>query len=246
MQVSESCRYKALRRPAQVATAVLGLCLFVDLAALVVEIDYYTVLQSLDSGVDVAVSEITAAEDRSAVAALAQFVAFFATTVAFIVWFRRAYRNTAGLGATGTRYRSGWSLGAWFVPILAFFRPKQITNDIWRASDPELPRHATGWQANKVHGLIHWWWAIWVVATVVSNFSARSYFSAETLSEQLLASSMAAVANVVSIVAAVLAILVVRAITIRQGEREEMLGAPEPRVPPDAQVPPDPQTLQPA
>ena len=120
---------------------------------------------------------------------MAQFAAYLAAAIAFIVWFRRAYRNTAGLGATGMRYKPGWSTGAWFVPILNLFRPKQISNDIWRASDPELPRQATGWQGNEVHALIHWWWAIWIVAGFFSNISASVYFNAETLSEQLIASA---------------------------------------------------------
>lgn len=240
MSVSESWRYSPLLRPAQVATALLGLCIVTDLAALVVEISFYTVLEELDRGVDVAIGDITAAEDRSLAAGLVQLVTYFAAAIAFIVWFRRAYRNTAGLGATGMRYKPGWSIGAWFVPILALFRPKQISNDIWRASDPELPRRASGWQGNKVDGLIHWWWGVWIVAGILGNVSAQVYFAAETLSEQLGASSLAAVADVVFIVAAVLAILVVRAVTIRQEEREEMLAVPE------LPVPPEPHALQPA
>ena len=118
-------------------------------------------------------------------------------------------------------------------------RPKQISNDIWRASDPELPRQATGWQGNAVHSLIHWWWAFWIVAGVIGNISARVYFNAETLSEQLNASAVAAFADLIFIVAAVLAILVVRAITIRQEEREEIVTAPLP-------APPEPQAAQPA
>jgi hypothetical protein len=236
MSVSGSWQYRPLLRPAQVATAALGLCIVVNLAALVVEIDYRAVLQDLESGIDVAVADVEAGENRSAVAAVAQAVAFLATAIAFIVWFRRAYRNTAGLGATGMRYKPGWSIGAWFVPILALFRPKRIANDIWRASDPELPHRATGWHANKVHGLVHWWWAVWIVANVVSNISTNLYLAAETLSEQLLASSMAIAANVVFVVTAALAILVVRAITIRQEQREEMLATRDRQVPADARM----------
>lgn len=239
MSVSESWSYSPLLAPAHVITGLLGLCILVDAAALIVEINTYSVLGDLERGIDLGVDEIAAAENRSAAAGLAQIAAYFAAAIAFIVWFRRAYRNTAGLGATGMRYKPGWSIGAWFVPILNLFRPKQISNDIWRASDPELPRHASGWQGNEVHGLIHWWWAMWIIAGVIGNISARVYFNAETLSEQLNASAVAAFADVVFIVAAVLAILIVRAITIRQEEREETFSAPQ-------QAPPEPQPLQPA
>jgi hypothetical protein len=236
----QTYRYRSLRRPAQVVIGVLILGIVVDAIALIVEVDYYSVLDELDRGIDVSVADIQAADDRSAAAGLAQIVSYIPAIVAFIVWFARAYRNTAGLGATGMRRKPGWSIGAWFVPILNLFRPKQIANDIWRATDPALPRVASGWQGNAVHGLIHWWWAIWIMAGVSGNLSTRVYLNAETLSEQLGASAFSAFADVVFIAAAVLAILVVRRVTGRQEQRAAMLSAPEP------QAPPEPLPLQPA
>lgn len=247
MSVSESWQYKPLLRPAQVATGLLGLCILSDAVALFIEIDYYGVLADLEAGIDLPVDEIAAAEDREAFAALGQVLAYVATIVGFIVWFRRAYRNTAGLHATGMRFKPGWAVGAWFVPVLNLWRPKQISNDIWRATDPALPRQATGWQDDPVHGLIHWWWAAWIAAGVFGNISTRVYLDAETLSEQLSASAVSAVADVIFIVAAILAILVVRAITIRQEEREEMLRTTtQPQAPPASQAPPEPQPMSPA
>ena len=35
------------------------------------------------------------------------------------------------------RYGTGWAIGAWFIPIFNLFRPKQIANDIDRASAPD-------------------------------------------------------------------------------------------------------------
>lgn len=249
MSVPERWTYKPLLRPAQVATGLLGLCLLSHAVAIAIEADYHTLLQDLDRGIDLPIDEIAAAEDRSAFAGLAQLAAYAATAIGFIVWFRRAYRNTAGLGATGMRYRPGWAVGGWFVPILSLWRPKQISNDIWCATDPELPRQATGWQGNGVHGLIHWWWALWILSAVVGNVSSLVYREAETLSEQLSASVGAILANVVGIAAAVMAMLAVRAITIRQEEREEMLSQPEPEPELQAlsasQAPPEPQPMYP-
>lgn len=244
--MSQSWQYKPLLRPAQVATGLLGLCILSDLVALIVEVDYHSVLADLEAGIDLPVDEIAAAEDREAFAALGQLVTYIGAIIAFIVWFRRAYRNTAGLGATGMRFKPGWAVGSWFVPFLALWRPKQISNDIWRATDPQLPRHASGWQGNPVHGLIHSWWAIWIVAGVLGNISTQVYLRAETLSEQLRASAVSAVADVIFIAAAILALLVVRAITIRQEEREEMLRTnPRPQAPRESQVPPEPQPMYP-
>lgn len=245
--MSQSWTYNPLLRPAQVVTGLLALGVLSDVVALGIEADYYTVLQDLDRGIDLPIDEISAAEDRSTFAAVGQLVAYVTAIIGFLVWFRRAYRNTAGLGASGMRFRPGWAVGAWFVPFLNLWRPKQISNDIWRASDPGLPREATGWQGNEVHGLVHWWWALWIVAGLSGNVSTRVYLNAETLSEQLDASAVAIIADVGFVASAVLAMLVVRAITIRQEEREEMLRTtPEPHAPPASQAPPEPQPLYPA
>ncbi len=34
---------------------------------------------------------------------------------------------------TERRYGHGWAIGGWFVPILNFWRPMQVVNDVWRA-----------------------------------------------------------------------------------------------------------------
>lgn len=69
----------------------------------------------------------------STIAVLLQFVQF----ILMIVWTRRAYRNLEGLGVKWLRFKAGWAVGAWLVPFLNFIRPKEIINDIWRASQPD-------------------------------------------------------------------------------------------------------------
>ena len=59
--------------------------------------------------------------------------------VLFLAWFRRVYRNLEALGARGLRFKTGWAFWGWFVPLLGLLRPKQLLDDVWRASDPDLP-----------------------------------------------------------------------------------------------------------
>ena len=66
-------------------------------------------------------------------------IATVVTIVLFIRWFRRAYRNLPALGAEPLRFKSWWTIGGWFIPIANLFRPKEMANDIWRASDPDAP-----------------------------------------------------------------------------------------------------------
>jgi hypothetical protein len=62
-------------------------------------------------------------------------LATIVTIVFFIRWFRRAYLNLPALGAASLRFKSWWTIGGWFIPIANLFRPKEIANDIWRASE---------------------------------------------------------------------------------------------------------------
>ena len=208
------------------AVGFLCLTVLADSVALVIEVDYLGVLQDLHSGVDLSFDEVEAADNREAGAALFQSVAYLGAIIAFLVWFRRAYRNLGPLGAGTPRFAYGWAVGAWFVPILNLWRPKQIANDIWRASDPDLPPGDHDWGGRPVPALLHWWWAFFLLSDVVGNISVRLFLRSETLSEQITASQLSIATDAVSIVAAVLAILVVRAITRRQDERIERQAGP--------------------
>jgi hypothetical protein len=53
----------------------------------------------------------------------------------FLVWFFRVRQN-AGLWGPQSRSQ-GWTVGAWFTPVVNFWFPMQIMRDVWRASDTE-------------------------------------------------------------------------------------------------------------
>ena len=112
---------------------------------------------------------------REGLVALLTFVAYLSAIVFFISWFRRAYRNLPALGATGLRYRSGWTIGSWFIPIVGLILPKQIANDIWRASDPdERSDLGTLWQGDEVPAVYQWWWGFFVVGSLLGNAAFRA------------------------------------------------------------------------
>ena len=70
---------------------------------------------------------------------LVQAAWFLVTAGLWLAWFRRAYLNLPALGARRLRFRPWWAVGSWLLPVFSLFRPKQVLNDIWRASDPDLP-----------------------------------------------------------------------------------------------------------
>lgn len=145
------------------------------------------------------------------------------TEAVFIWWFHRAYKNVVSLGAVRMRYGTGWTIGAWFVPFLNLVRPKQIMNDIWRSSDPQLPAQRAEWSGNPVSALINWWWALFVISAVMGRVLIQMSRGADSLPEFMDLSRMTLLSEVIYVVSAVLAIEVVRRVTARQTARAQFV-----------------------
>lgn len=199
----------------------LALIVLVDLAIIVLDVQRLDVLDRLDDQLDLAVAEeLIANDDRQAVAALAYLAFYLLAVVTFIRWFSLAYRNLEALGAYGLRYGHGWSIGAWFVPILNLFRPKQIANDIWRASNPELPaQQGALWKDGPVPLFLLGWWLLWVVSNWVFQVYGRLALGADTVAQDRTATQVDLVGEVIEILAALAAAVVVRRTTRRQDDR---------------------------
>jgi hypothetical protein len=157
---------------------------------------------------------------------LLQVLLWLLTGVAFIVWFHRAYRNLAGLGARSLRFTSGWAIGAWFVPVLNLVRPKQLMDDIWRATDPVLVgQPGVAWKQQPVSKMVLAWWAAYLGANLTEAVAANlgQLVPDATASEQLLYTTEAFMAaDLLLVPAALLAYVLVRQVT----RREEHAAAP--------------------
>jgi hypothetical protein len=176
------------------------------------------------------------AEHLLSIGSTTWLISLVASAIGFLIWWYRAYDNLPGLTGYTRRYGRGWSIGAWFVPILSLWRPKQIGNDIWRAGDPEA-RGNRQWTSLQVSPLVHWWWAIYLLSGVIGGTAGRLLNSHPVLSDSVTGPGLIPVANppshadlvqehsaaialavsaVIEIAAAVLAILFIRAATERQ------------------------------
>lgn len=117
------------------------------------------------------------------------------------------------------------------MPIVWFFRPKQLVNDVWRASAPE-PKEGSGevWR-RPVPALLGVWWTGWVVLNLGSTVAERYSRYAEELPELQTATVAYLLSDALGAVTALLAWIVVRRTTRRQEARAAVLGAAAPAVP---------------
>jgi hypothetical protein len=188
----------------QVALVVVAI---VDLIAIASGYAEYRLL-----GSDYTIEEADANDLRQGAIGVVQFLLLIAAAVYFIRWFKLAYENVEPLGGT-RRYGKGWAIGAWFVPILNLWRPKQIANDIWRTSERV--------EEASFSSLLTLWWLLFLAANWVSNAALRLSFSGETPEELQAGTAAYLVADSLDFVAALLAIWVVRTITRRQTTHAE-------------------------
>jgi hypothetical protein len=132
--------------------------------------------------------------------------------VLFLVWLALSRRNAQELSPQASVPNRGWTIGAWFIPVVNFFVPRQFVLDIGRAS-------SASWEQKRDTTLVNLWWAAWIthaVVLVVGNRVAPGSMAFLVVAEALM------------IAAAVLLALVIERITALQSAA---LGATAPVAP---------------
>ena len=88
--------------------------------------------------------EITNSDLRQSILGISQTVISILSVVFFIYWFRRAYANLHRSGLTYLKYEESMALWAWFIPILNWFRPVKIMNEIWTETQEKIKKFDSG------------------------------------------------------------------------------------------------------
>src|SRR3954470_10237977 len=128
--------YEPLSRRLTAIKVVFALITVVALAAIVSDL---LELRMMDRGLardGLSPGEFDADERRQTVVGSVQFVLFVVAAVTFLCWLTRAYNNLDAIDRRELRFSHGWLVGAWLVPVLNLWRPKQYVDDIWRAGRP--------------------------------------------------------------------------------------------------------------
>lgn len=213
----------SLDRPMMFAIAALVAVILASALSIVFDVQRIHIVNRIQTDLAVhatyryASDEATAkaSDNHTAIVSDVEGIAVVAAGIAFVIWFHRMYANLPMLGVTKRRFRLGWAIWAWVVPIMSLFRPKQIADDIWRGSDPENPYREPEPRA-PVSPLLHWWWAVFLLNDFVAFISLRDWNSSNAPSAVKHAALVDVLSSSVSIVAATLATVTVYAMTARQ------------------------------
>lgn len=217
--------YRDLEGRSQMVQRVFVAVIIASAVAIVFDVMQIGIAARIVAGEYVSSAELEASDNRQAIIALVVLGLWVVAAIVFIRWFAAAYHNVAAFGHE-LRFKTGWAIGGWFVPILSFWRPKQIANDIWRGSDPAAPRHVDIW-SRPVPTLFGLWWAAWIIGLFLSRAAFRSGLSASTAEELQTAAMLDALGFAIDIAGAALAIVVVRRTTARQTACAAHLRSPQ-------------------
>jgi hypothetical protein len=98
------------------------------------------------------------------------------STVIFLYWFYRAYRNLPSLGAKVLKFNPKWVIAYFFIPILALWKPFKALEEIWIVSTNAY----TSSSARSSYVLLIWW-ILFIVSNLMGFLLGRSITSATTL-----------------------------------------------------------------
>jgi Domain of unknown function (DUF4328) len=159
-------RYDPLGKRRRAVVVVFCLLIAIDLLAVVSSLLELNLVDRVAAGEAVTDAELDGNDSRQTAVEVLQFGALIACAVVFIRWLRAAYRNADVVAPGLRRYGHGWAIGAWFVPFLNLWRPKQIVNDVWRAGGSRGTSESLPWWLDV-------WWAGWIVSNIVTQVGVR-------------------------------------------------------------------------
>lgn len=141
-----------------------------------------------------------------------------ATIITFIHWFRRAYYNLRIINPSAATLEEGWAAGAWFVPILNWWRPFSIMKEIWYGT---RAAYGGAFRTQVPDNLLVVWWVLWVVSSILNNIANRLRLKADTVDAFQSCLILSIIGTALSMAALVCIIAIIRKfLTLEKGIAE--------------------------
>lgn len=191
------------------AIILIWCVLVLEIASLISGYLQYNLLQTVVNGGEISIESANANDIREKVIGIIYMVFFLVSAIIFIQWFRRAYFNlhqwTAYLS-----YSEGWAAGCWFVPILNWFRPYQIMKELYQKTKELLVEKDINIGSGITIGVLGWWWALWILNSVLGQVVYRYSLRAESIQDMTMATIAGMVSNIMGIPLALITIKVIK------------------------------------
>jgi hypothetical protein len=174
-------KYRSLRRTAQVSIGLMGLTAVAAVIQSILLWRSYSGVKRFVYGL-VSEDEYSRGVERIAhtgpLLDLANYL-FLGTGIAFVIWLWQARENTEvfkpefaasyqggyNSHSGAHRHAQGWTVGGWLCPIVQFWYPLQIVQDVVTASEP--PNEPGAARSGQIRTLLYSWWVSWTVFWVI-------------------------------------------------------------------------------
>lgn len=92
-------------------------------------------------------------------------IVIIASSISFLLWFRRAYYNLIQINHFAAGYSDGWAIGWWFIPLANYYMPYKTMQEIWRGNI-----EACGPNTNIKYpaAMLGIWWIAYLIRSVAS------------------------------------------------------------------------------
>jgi len=214
--------FRPTRTLARWIVALLGVVIAFAVLAVAFRIHHLSLINRVRHGELVSEAQGRASANRVNTMAVLVAVGYVTTGVVWLVWHFRAQRNVSALGATNLKYRPGWAVGWWLIPMANVAMPYLTMRELYKASAPDAG--AVDWAAARTPALLPLWWGCVVGRLVLASIGAtvaagkRSGLSA--LAAFAARDGLYIAGDTLLIVGGLLAIVLVRTIQRRLDEKQ--------------------------
>ncbi|MBT3136343.1 DUF4328 domain-containing protein [Alteromonas sp. ALT199] len=188
---------------------------FMALIAIGSNLMEYQLLTDFQNGVyfsqEMAVADAETNDQRQQIIAISYMALFIVSGFLILKWIYQANQNVRFLGAKNMEFTPGWSIGFYFIPILALWKPYQAMKEIWKAS-----HNPQNWQLEKANLVIGIWWFSWIANSMVGQAVFRMSRRAEEISEIMNVNLISQVSEILSIPLAFVTIYLIKKISNAQ------------------------------
>ncbi len=89
---------------------------------------------------------------------------YFAAFVIWLIWIYRVSKNSYILRQRSLKFRPGWSVAWWFIPVANLIQPFRIIRELWQANASD--EFVDNWKKTVVSSNVHIWWFCMMVSVL--------------------------------------------------------------------------------
>jgi hypothetical protein len=134
---------------------------------------------------------------------------YIASVVVFLNWFRRAYGNLHRAGITYIKHKETMAVWTWFIPIIWFYRPVQIMNEIWKETQVKIKQFDPTYVMKNGELIIGLWWAFFIISNFIGRYVLKTAFKQDTIEQLIESSQVTLISDIMQIPEGLLVILIV-------------------------------------